>query len=37
MPLTTFPGIFAHGKDVVIGTGAMNSASVDLDRITWKE
>jgi peptide/nickel transport system substrate-binding protein len=36
MPLTTFPGIFAHGKDVVIGTGALNSASVDLNRITWK-
>jgi peptide/nickel transport system substrate-binding protein len=36
MPLTTFPGIFAHGKDVVIGTGALNSAAVDLDRITWK-
>jgi peptide/nickel transport system substrate-binding protein len=36
MPLTTFPGIFAHSKDVVIGTDALNPASVDLNRIGWK-
>ncbi|MDB5406525.1 MAG: hypothetical protein JWL84_1437 [Rhodospirillales bacterium] len=36
MPLSTFPGSFAHAKDVVIGMGALNSASVDLNRIAWK-
>jgi peptide/nickel transport system substrate-binding protein len=36
MPLTNFPTVLAHTKDIVIGTGAMNPAGIDLNRITWK-
>jgi peptide/nickel transport system substrate-binding protein len=36
MPLTNFPTVLAHTKDVVVGTGAMNPAGIDLNRITWK-
>lgn len=36
MPLTNFPTVLAHPKELEVGTGAMNPAGIDLNRIKWK-
>jgi peptide/nickel transport system substrate-binding protein len=36
MPLTNFPTVLAHTADIEVGTGAMNPAGIDLNRIKWK-
>jgi peptide/nickel transport system substrate-binding protein len=35
-PLTSFPSVFAHARDVVVDTGALNPGGADLNRIHWK-
>ena len=36
LPLTTYPAVVAHTKDIEVGTGAMNPGGIDLNRIVWK-
>jgi ABC-type transport system substrate-binding protein len=36
LPLTTFPAVFVHNKDVKVETDTIGALAVDYDRLQWQ-